>query len=233
MLPERDLHTAREWAIAAHELGRKSSHGSAHKGPKEWAASAYNDLDRVYDLLDEVTGVTGPRPRDLGVVLDWGCGFGRLTGVLAATCKWVFAADASSDAVRGFERTHPNISEVVTDIPALSAPEGSVDLVVSFHVLYSLTPAGVAEAIRQLAGLLAPHGRLILDIPHHYWGYRHQAGKPEDRLPGGWWIHSFGEVSRAAHAAGLWIEHAPEVLPTGAVWWDLAIPRLWSFARQP
>ncbi len=186
--------------------------------------------------MAEILAVLGEPPdANLGVVVDWGCGAGRLTRVMAEQADWVFAADACPDLLAELDDL-PNVGRVLTDIPLLAGPVGRVDLVVSLHVMPCVTPEGVRESIRMLAALLRPGGRLVLGIPYWYRGETfHKPCKPED-LPGGWRIHTMTSIVSGWQEDRIWLEHAPAPIrlnPGHAPRFsDLAPLSLWVWRKE-
>lgn len=230
MLPEEDLATAAAWVAVAERVGAKASHGAAHDpDPSAWAAAGAADVEAVRAALKRPDGT-------FGVVVDWGAGAGRLTPHLAVQSEWVYAADACGSCLAGLDEQYPNVGVSATDIPLLAAPVESADLVVSLHVLYSLTPAGVHETIRQLSYLLKPRGFLVLDIP---WWLEdrpyHKDPAPVD-LPGGWWIHVGMDIMSGWGDEHLWLETAPKPLRYeiggSPRWSDLAPLSLWVWRKM-
>lgn len=243
MLPEADLETAARWRELTARIGAKASHGAAHDpAPAAWVRSGGEDWDAVRKALDACGGPLGslPNPDGLvvrppvGVVCDWGCGAGRLEPWIAGDAEWVYAADVA-DALGGVV-LDDQVAPVVTDIPELAAPWGSCDLVVSLHVLYSLTPDGARETVIQLGRLLKPGGMLVVDIPHWFQSEAwHQDPDPEG-LPGGWRIHS-GKTFLNRVDRHLWLATVPEPLRfrpgTAPRWSDIAPLALWVWRKQP
>lgn len=236
MLPQADLDSALAWAKLGSEIGAKASHGAAHAtDPVErqmrWESSAAADLALVEHVLGESL-------RESWTVLDWGCGAGRLTELLAGRVAWVFAADVCSPVLRWVEDfDRGNVAPVVTELPELAAPAGSVDLVISLHVLYSVTPDGVRETVRQLASLIPVGGRLCLDIPYRFARDPYHEDPDPVGLPGGWWVHSAQQLMSGDLAGnlgpGLWLEHAPEPIRSEVPSWSELEPlSLWVWRKQ-
>lgn len=230
MLPEADLETAARWRELTGRIGAKASHGAAHNpDPAAWVHSGREDWEAVRAALSAPPG-------PLGVVCDWGCGSGRLEPWIAADAEWVYAADAS-DMPLGIACARGDVvAPVVTDIPELGAPWGSCDLVVSLHVLYSLTPDGARETVRQLGRLLKPGGVLVVDIPHWFRANDWHQDPDPDGLPGGWRIHAAKTFLNRIDSR-LWLDHVPEPLrfrPRVAPRWnDIAPLALWVWRMQP
>ena len=95
-------------------------------------------------------------------VLDVGCGSGRWTKYLAERAGFVDAADPSEAAFVAQRATAmlPNVRVVQASVASLPYAPASFDLVVSVGVLHHLPDT--AAAIRALAPLVAPGGRLYL-----------------------------------------------------------------------
>ena len=219
MLPETDLRTAAEWARLTAEIGPLASHGSAHvQDPQAWSDSGRRDYEAVSQALGQEPGP---------IVLDWGCVAGRLVPRLSERAQWVFAADVAAPVEL---EDLGNVSVVQTDIPEICAPAASLDTVISLHVLYSFTPDGVREAIRQLATLLAPGGMLVADVPYRF--ARDPFHMEADGLPGGWWVHSAGTLMNGELGDGLWLARAPEPIREQCPQWEmLARLSLWVWRK--
>jgi SAM-dependent methyltransferase len=93
--------------------------------------------------LDRLLGVLGVRVEPSDVVLDIGCGVGRLTRALAAHAARVYAIDVSDvmlACARRLHRSLANVEWVVGDGVSLQPLEdGSVDACVS-HVVFQHIP---------------------------------------------------------------------------------------------
>jgi len=102
-------------------------------------------------------------------VLDAGCGDGYFSRILAKRGARVTGVDAAKKLIqiaRTKERAHPlGIEYRIADIShAGSLGRGRYDIVFACQVLMALPNS--ATAIRELARLLKPHGRLVIVINH-------------------------------------------------------------------
>ncbi|PGH44980.1 Methyltransferase domain-containing protein [Micromonospora sediminicola] len=98
-------------------------------------------------------------------VLDYGCGYGRLAGLLA---EWGFenveGVDVAPRLVARARERHPGTRFTVLDRPPhLDVPDGGVDVVLLFAVLTCLPDDAAQRAlVRELHRVLRPGGRLYL-----------------------------------------------------------------------
>lgn len=234
MLPKADLAAARAWSKLGKQIGRRACHGSAHTVEPEraWLASGWDDFKAVCVAL----GAAAPafyeqsgqmRVPDLGRVLDWGSGAGRLTPYLAEASDGLVCVDACPGLVA---ECAGDVTKVVMSDPANLPSLGMFDTIVSLHVLYSLTPGGMRETIGDLAAVLTPGGRMVLDIPWRPGPPVHADPDPVG-LPGGWWVHTFVDIDEAAYDAGIGGENEPPPVGADPTWEDLAPLSLWNFRK--
>jgi SAM-dependent methyltransferase len=116
-------------------------------------------LEYVYHLVGDIRGQTA---------LDFGCGDGRDTTLLAARGARVYALDLSPDlleraALRAREDGFADSVHVLCgSAHAIPLPDGSVGLVVGHAVLHHLD---LASASREVYRVLRPGGRAIFKEP--------------------------------------------------------------------
>jgi cyclopropane fatty-acyl-phospholipid synthase-like methyltransferase len=141
-------------------------------------------FDRLYGATHDPYGATLPQfryqrqkyetlvsmlpLRQYREVLDIGCGLGVFARSLAPHAEQVLGIDISAEAVRGarlLSRDHANIEYRQADLASFAGEATRYDLIVLADTLYYMTPLtdAVVDAIaRQMAGLLAPGGLLML-----------------------------------------------------------------------
>jgi SAM-dependent methyltransferase len=96
--------------------------------------------------------------------LDVACGEGRLTRHLKGIGHTVVGVDASPSLVAAARAADPAIDIRLADATALPLDEASVDLAIAFMSLHDI--GDMAGAVREVARVLTPGGRLCLAIVH-------------------------------------------------------------------
>jgi SAM-dependent methyltransferase len=241
MLTREDLTTAERWRKLSYDIGWKACHGSAHEPVDAlvaWERSGWYDYLRLVDAVGVPRPVFFPssgqlRHSDLGRVMDWGAGAGRLTPFVLDAAEEVVNVDASPHLL-ALGPTHKKLACIVASDPTEMTVEGygQFDLIFSIHVLYSLRPNGVAATIRALATLLKYEGRLVLDIAVKDGGGAHHEDPDPVGLPGGWWVHEARRVANAGDEAGLTLLRQPPPMRPPLRLSHLAEPQLWIWRKD-
>lgn len=153
------------------------------------------------------------------VVVDYGCGYGRLSIPLAHAGYDLFAVDASQAMLEGVhERASafdtPSFTAIRSDGTDLHEyfPNRNVDVVIARAVLIHHDYAGVEAIVGALAGILRRGGVLIAD-----WPIAADGEEPRERR--GWIdVTTWGrrERHRVATIAGL--EPVPTLIAEPSVW---------------
>jgi SAM-dependent methyltransferase len=110
--------------------------------------------EQFFDLL--------PGPGKLTV--DVGCGEGRVARDLLARGHRVVAFDGSPVLVAAARDFTPSVAAEVADAATLPLPDACADLVVAFMALHDVED--LDGAVREVARVLVPGGRLCLAIVH-------------------------------------------------------------------
>ncbi|HZW03266.1 MAG TPA: class I SAM-dependent methyltransferase [Anaerolineaceae bacterium] len=101
--------------------------------------------------------------------LDLGCGLGRHSIALAAAGFRVTALDSSAEAVRHLQEWAAALGLTVAACTGsyldVLAPAGSLDLVISYNVIYHGTRAQFARAIQNVQAALRPGGLFFFTCP--------------------------------------------------------------------
>jgi SAM-dependent methyltransferase len=161
--------------------------------PSRWELNAAAGLESRYaqcfeDLIAQGADIDGEArladvlaPRSARI-LDAGSGMGRVAGALAARGHEVTAVEPDPDLVARSRSRFPEVPVMDCDILGLSPsvleragrPTSYDVVVVVGNVMVYLADGTEARALRTLAGLLAPAGRILV-------GFHTQAGPPGSR----------------------------------------------------
>jgi SAM-dependent methyltransferase len=98
------------------------------------------------------------------LTLDIGCGEGRLARDLSARGHGVVALDRSPAMARHAAAAGGTVGVLVADAARLPFPDAAADLVVAFMSLHDMDD--MTAAVREVARVLEPGGRLCLAVVH-------------------------------------------------------------------
>lgn len=94
---------------------------------------------------------------------DVGCGFGRLTPVLAEFAAVVIGFEREASLLATARALMPSLEFVeVATLEALPAPDASAELVMTFTVLQHMPDPQAEAVIREMARVLAPGGHVLV-----------------------------------------------------------------------
>ncbi|MGF6229248.1 SAM-dependent methyltransferase [Inquilinus ginsengisoli] len=96
--------------------------------------------------------------------VDIGCGEGQLTRHLKGLGHRVTGIDASPSLVAAAREADPAMDVRLADAAALPLDDAAADLAVAFMSLHDIDP--MPAAVREIARILEPGGRLCLAIVH-------------------------------------------------------------------
>lgn len=125
------------------------------------------DTERFWSSGEETLDLFGERlhvavqPDD--VVLDVGCGLGRMTRALAARSRQVLAIDVSAEMLEQARRYNAHLANVTwlegDGVSLAPVHDGSVDAIVSFVVFQHIPdPAITLGYVREMGRVLRPRG---------------------------------------------------------------------------
>jgi SAM-dependent methyltransferase len=94
---------------------------------------------------------------------DMGCGFGRLTPVLAEYAATVIGFEREPSLVATARELLPSLEFVqVTTLESLPAPDASAQFVLTFTVLQHMPDARAEAVIGEIARVVAPGGHVLV-----------------------------------------------------------------------
>jgi SAM-dependent methyltransferase len=164
-----------------------------HRVPDGWRAYD-DDPRRFFDRYEAVRfervhrGWLGWLPGEPGAALDVGAGSGRDAAALAAR-GWRVVAAEPSGALRSRaaeKHDHPRIRWVADHLPRLEGTRAlglAFDLILVSAVWMHLPAREARRAMRDLAGLLRPGGRLVLSYRQPPDEDRAQRTIPRNEIP--------------------------------------------------
>ncbi len=112
-------------------------------------------------------------PDPCGQLVDFGCGNGAQTLLLAEHCARVTGVDINPDFLAAFDRAiaEANLGERVAGVPLAAGQipldDEFADVVTSFTVLEHVPDERLALA--EMHRVLKPGGRLIISVPNRWW----------------------------------------------------------------
>jgi 2-polyprenyl-3-methyl-5-hydroxy-6-metoxy-1,4-benzoquinol methylase len=127
-----------------------------------FAGSGLQELYRRMVLRDHVQFAVGAARRQLGTVLDVGCGGGLFLRMMKERGYEVLGLDFSAEAARVAQELN-GVRVLVGDLCSADIAESSCGLVTMYHVVeHLLDPAAY---LRAASRVLHPEGRLIVQVP--------------------------------------------------------------------
>jgi SAM-dependent methyltransferase len=150
------------------------------KRPLLEALHAYFGLGyEAWAVFDDVLAWRGRRWSDVGKMLDFACGYGRVTRFLVQTeaRRGLHVSDILDDAVE-FQRKTFGVQGFVSHYdPAMVQLPGPFDLITVVSLFTHLPDDLFRKWLAKLAHALSPGGMLVLTTQGP-WCYEHNFGKP-------------------------------------------------------
>lgn len=123
----------------------------------------------VADSWDRVARAAGAAPSSDAVVLDFGCGVGRLSTALAARTRYVVGIDISEPMLRASRTVVPEdlrarVAGVLSSSPTLPLRTASIDLVYTSLVLQHMPESLARGYLAEFLRVLSPGGLALVQV---------------------------------------------------------------------
>jgi SAM-dependent methyltransferase len=153
--------------------------------------------------LRAVLGAFAEEVRDLGPVLDVGCGPGLVSGYLAGLGVAVSGVDLSPRMVQHARRLHPGLRFSVASATSLNLRDASLGGVLGWWSLFNLPRAAMPGVFSSFARALVPGGQVLIGTHVGDGDYERTSGY--GGVPVSWTTHLWqpAELAALLVAAGL------------------------------
>ncbi|MDX2474715.1 MAG: methyltransferase domain-containing protein [Candidatus Krumholzibacteria bacterium] len=168
-------------------------------------------------------------PSECGHLVDFGCGNGAQTLLLAEACARVTGIDVNPEFLAAFQteiearQWQDRVAGVQMVEGRIPLPDGAADVVTSFTVLEHVPDEQAALA--EMRRMLKPGGRLLLSVPNRWWIFETHGCDlpllPWNRVPlVSWWpkklhdrwararIYRRREIEKMVSEAGFVVENS-------------------------
>jgi len=139
---------------------------------KQSIRKIYNRKDSTFKkfskLDNEYTDLIKKNLEKDSVVLDIGCGCGKLTASIHKHAKKVVGIDFSEELIKSAKKAR-NIEYKIMDGERLSFPKDSFDVIISHAVLNKIM-CKADKALKQGYRILKPGGKIITKMIYKSWG---------------------------------------------------------------
>lgn len=136
-----------------------------------WDITEFLETGRreIDDSWTQHARVTGAEPSQDAVVLDFGCGVGRLSSALAARSRFVVGIDISEPMLRASRNVvpvevAPRVQQVLSSSPALPLRDASCDLVYTSLVLQHMPAELALGYVGEFLRVLRPGGTALVQV---------------------------------------------------------------------
>jgi len=152
--------------------------GPSHANPRVFLESGRTQAELIRTLVDEA----GTSIDDVGALLDWGCGCGRvLRHWSQLEHTRVFGCDINPNMIAWCRENLPFATVAVTDLePPLPYEEETFGLLYAFSVFTHLTEELQHAWMRECERVLAPGGYLLISTMGEYYLSRGRLSSAEE-----------------------------------------------------
>jgi len=122
------------------------------------AKAKHSNVLHDYFSKKYIVASAGIKQKD--VVLDFGCGVGRISNFLRPNAHQIVGYDASESMLAIARKSSPKTSVFVSDLDALDAYQ--FDVVIVHWVLAHISDEGIINAFSKIAKNLSPNGKICI-----------------------------------------------------------------------
>jgi SAM-dependent methyltransferase len=131
-------------------------------GHSRWYIERFREMaERGDDLAGEARMIDAMVPRG-SLILDAGCGTGRVGGYLAAAGHDVVGVDLDPELIAAARADHPGATWLVGDLTELDLGGKKDVIVCAGNVMTFVAPSTRVEILRRFAAHLAGGGRVVI-----------------------------------------------------------------------
>ena len=120
----------------------------------------YSNVYRDYASKQMVKSYLRPQPSD--VVLDFGCGVGRLAKYLSASVKHIEGTDRAEEMIKVAQKSSPsNVNYLYTPSHELPYPDNHFDKVFTYGVLQHINDEELQKVLAEIHRVMKPGGKFV------------------------------------------------------------------------
>lgn len=150
------------WDKAANTNPNGAIHPAGNSSQEDYKASGIADVNKLLTVM-QTQGI-GPEHLTKLAIIDYGCGNGRMTNILATLFNTVYAVDVSYGMLQQLLQ-HQNVYPILVNENVFIVPGEPADVAVSVSVFIHNTYQDGKQILKEISDNLALGGHAFLQIP--------------------------------------------------------------------